>query len=293
MMSLATRGCVEKLKRANENLVALYKRVHAFADGDPYTITYDFDLDRSEIIPVARNIQTPNVIEWGVILGDIVHDVRSALDQMVWALSDSFSGPAPDPIPEKGPGSVWRQVAFPIYETNPMKDVRGNTSRWKKTPPAQLALVDPVLRARFERAQPFGDGQDPRAARLPKLHELWIADKHHAVPVVAFLAGVSDARAPAPGLGKSGRIFKDEHFDIVGQAVGPLKEDAPLGRIAYSGPRVPIVDVELDFVLDIALDEPPASPPRAPVTVADLMDDVIDYASVIIQSFVPELNRLP
>jgi hypothetical protein len=45
----------------------------------------EFRPERREFAFVGRMLQEPDeVLRWGAILGDALHNIRSALDQLVW-----------------------------------------------------------------------------------------------------------------------------------------------------------------------------------------------------------------
>jgi len=100
-------GFEEKLLRADELISLLDEETSAIFGSRDYLrpfiggargIGYGFEV-----------IAQPPWQRWSVIVGEVVHDLRSALDQLAWAASLEWSGPAPEPLTGR-----WRQVSFPV-----------------------------------------------------------------------------------------------------------------------------------------------------------------------------------
>jgi len=186
-------GCEAKLWRAKENFETLQAEIRAeFASGETQLMT-----TRGEFEPVANDenlfwyvISVDEVflpsLRYATIIGDIVHDLRSALDHLVFELA--FLGLEGKSFPEK--------VAFPASRT------RGN---WRGRH-VQKILLRGVLqkhRAMIYRTQPcYGrhDSASPRAIARRKRHpltdldNLWNHDKHRMIQPVAVAAIRTDCR---------------------------------------------------------------------------------------------------
>ncbi len=102
----------------------------------------------------------PPLSEWALILGDAVHNLRSALDVLVWAHVDEGT------LSER----QARDIAFPIWS---------DASKWDDNSARLLATVPAEIAQRIHGCQPF---QRPEADRsgdlLPLLAELDNRDKH-------------------------------------------------------------------------------------------------------------------
>jgi len=102
-----------KLKRADLHLRSLQAAMKEFIDSNPYDTWMDpippqLPYIESFIVRV-RERQRPHREEWGAILGDAVHNLRSALDHLVWELTkQNQGGEPPPPIP-----MAWRRIGFP------------------------------------------------------------------------------------------------------------------------------------------------------------------------------------
>jgi hypothetical protein len=107
---------------------------------------------------------------WGLMIGDCVHNFRSALDHRMFQI-----------VPEATRLEYADKIDFPIFSA-PAK-----YSQWKRMNAKWLAAVDPKAVEIIDRLQP-GDGGNPNATR----HVLWLLrqlsnlDKHRRIHV-AFL----------------------------------------------------------------------------------------------------------
>lgn len=80
------RGPAAKLARAIENLEALEAGCETYLEAKPYVVTCDYETDVG--CYVARlAIRKAPPLRLGAILGDVIHNLRSALDQVTWLLA--------------------------------------------------------------------------------------------------------------------------------------------------------------------------------------------------------------
>jgi hypothetical protein len=147
-----------KLKQASKHLACLDIEVRALV-GDGRPIVGYFDSDTSEY--VFRVDSEPPPIEWGVTLSELVHLLRSSLDNLFWQLL--VKRLRAEPAPRK-------RESFPIHKT---KDgYKGDLEPWVN----KLTTDD---RALIEEAQPF-KAPKPWHQRHPLalLNDLNNIDKH-------------------------------------------------------------------------------------------------------------------
>ncbi|MFZ2051840.1 MAG: hypothetical protein WB698_04000 [Solirubrobacteraceae bacterium] len=175
-MTANMHGVYAKWERAVEQLTTLDKEIDAFcSEPHPYTI-YSHDHRKNgryrfEIMP-AWPSNLP--YRWGAILGEIVHDFRSALDSLVCQLAILNSG------------KTYRSHTFPVCAEEPKKGFAAEMRReWvdsngKTRRGALFGLSDQAV-AIIEACQPYvrDDG-----LLLQRLHALWNFDKHrHLTPI--------------------------------------------------------------------------------------------------------------
>lgn len=149
----------------SEHLDTLKSKLEAWIDGRPYRVEIEHE-SGPEIhvwrFTMADVFEAP--AELGLIFGDYIHNLRCALDQLVWALAVNNNR-------GKEPADA-NLVGFPIADN-----------------PAQF-LDAPVLRnltweqiTVLERFQPYHGGDTHKA--LADLNSLWNDDKHRLVlPVI-------------------------------------------------------------------------------------------------------------
>jgi hypothetical protein len=159
-------GVWAKLARADEHLKALDAEIPVFLDSNPHTYRGHIDREASRYV-VTIHITRPPPIEWSVIVGDFVHNLRSALDHLVWQLV-LLSGNEP----VSGPGGNQ----FPIFTTKP-GDMRLRNNRFNR----QLRGVHRSVRAAIHRIQPYRAGRDANRRPLAVLADLSNEDKHQAI----------------------------------------------------------------------------------------------------------------
>jgi hypothetical protein len=108
--------------------------------------------------------------EWGLILGDCVHNLRSALDHMGWDLV-ILNGERPDSGTE-----------FPIYRDRATYGLKNEAAR-------KLRGVSPEAAQVVEEAQPY-HASNPERSPMWALRELDIVDKHRSILLTASIANI-------------------------------------------------------------------------------------------------------
>ena len=155
-----------KLNRANEHLQLLIGEIESFRNRETHTVTrHDYAERRPDAVVsewVVKVVEPPPE-RWSAVLGDLIHNLRSALDHIVWGLS----GPNP---------TYPKAVSFPVFQTR--AEFNRQTGR-------SLADVSVPARAEIEALQPYNNTDYP-----VDLHPLWLVrelsnvDKHRALNVV-------------------------------------------------------------------------------------------------------------
>lgn len=179
-----------KVTRAWEHLRQLEAEVGAFMASFEQGKTYDVvteiqDEPRKEIRRLR--VLTPIPAErWGVLVGDVVHNARSALEHLIEIATVVHYG---SPLP---------RTEFPVF-TDAVAFAR--TKRNGEPAPGSgvfaIRGVSPQVRTVVERLQPYQRGNDYANSPLWVLHELWNMDKHRLVPVVGISARADHALDPA------------------------------------------------------------------------------------------------
>lgn len=169
-MAGSLRGVRLKFERALKHRGDMQALVAEFAASDFYEIATELDY-RGRIVGRAVNVKRPSE-ELGILIGDFVHSIRSALDQMVHRL-------AKDTTPDM-PRSWSTSSAFPIFRSGP--EFRGEKPGRRGATPKMRGL-SPEARRRLERVQPFHHRSRQILWALWQLEELSNLDKHRDMPL--------------------------------------------------------------------------------------------------------------
>jgi hypothetical protein len=154
-----------KLKRAHKHLAKLDAKVRPWIEDVPHDFRSEIDAEAGEYAAYVVINKTPP-LGWSIIVGDFVHNVRSALDQFAYLL-----------VPGAG-----RHTAFPLYDDREDFDcaVRLAAKRRRRGP---LTGLDPDSRAfaLIELAQPYRGEHGAKYHPLHTLRELSNEDKHRTI----------------------------------------------------------------------------------------------------------------
>jgi hypothetical protein len=159
------RGPLLKLARAKEHFTELREKTDAFLATDPYDWSMETEefTDGTREYRISASVADYPPIELGLISGDVVQNLRAALDQLISAYS------ARD--------KRNRRTAFPIYLTE---------EKYRENAPSKIPGVPAEGRV-IERWQPFQLGDGAAAHPLAKLQELSNTDKHRTLLPVAVV----------------------------------------------------------------------------------------------------------
>ena len=154
----------------------------------------DYRVIRAELNPktgqcvyrIRAKIQPP--LEWGVWIGEVAHNLRSALDGLVYQLALL-----------NGARASTRITQFPVFLHPYTRKIQGRTVNGfhaSKNKPRQgmgarmISLLKPDHQAIIERLQPYKRGKGGRMSPLFQLSELNNADKHRLIQVIGVKVGV-------------------------------------------------------------------------------------------------------
>jgi len=166
---------------------------------------------------------------WGVIIGEIVHDLRSCLDHLVCILVEHDGGV---------PG---RHTGFPICTKK--REFRSHLARGRRWT-GKLVGLRPASIALIAKHQPCHSGQDGHTVPIYLLEVLWNIDKHRTVHLLVAeteLVGPISFKATPPAT------------KIWTVAPGPLKDGAEVCRIP--GGTYADVEVKANTGTDVLLDK--------------------------------------
>jgi hypothetical protein len=148
-------GVRAKVDRASKHGMELYNAVQAFLKSYPFTFTNNPDSSGRRIISIASMKPVPT--EFSLMMGDAVHNLRSALDLLACQV---FCLANPD-------DKDYSHLEFPIKNTPELYRDALNSKKFRLIGPQALSI--------FERLEPYRLGSDHD---LWLLHRLDIQDKH-------------------------------------------------------------------------------------------------------------------
>jgi hypothetical protein len=161
------RGPEAKLERAVEHLESLERDGERFLKSKPYAVTMEFEPQTGRYIARFRARKQPP-LSMSVRVGELVHNLRSALDHVAWVLASANADDA---------GALWepktrRKIMFPVA-----KDAATFESH------SLMSFISQEAKAALDPLQPHHRGHPYQVARHPLsvLHELWNIDKHRVV----------------------------------------------------------------------------------------------------------------
>lgn len=207
-----------KLARADEHLSTLYRETDGWGDRDPFRVVRQSNADGSVHEFSLRFQVQPDTLRWALLLGDALHNLRGALDHVVYALAIRQTGQDPPPGAER--------LMYPICS---------DAKYWNsKRVQDRIACLSKPTRAAIERTQPYNRLKTGKwFAPLWWLAQLNDIDKHRLVHIAALGMAPDDIAINAePG---TFRALWNE---------GPLVDGAPLLRLELTKPD-PQVYVDL------------------------------------------------
>ena len=168
-----------KIARALVHLDELDRKAGPFVKAHPYDIVPELNEDMGRLEFVARALapEEPVPLEFGIIAGDIAHNLRSALNYLTWRLATPPIG--------TGPGDATQ---FPIFFDQPGRTYKKiPVARFRDGENSYLAGVPRPHRTRIQRLQPYHGGRRQHLAFLAGLNN---RDKHSLVNTALMLGHV-------------------------------------------------------------------------------------------------------
>lgn len=261
------KGVQLKIARAEKQLAALNRAISLHIESNPYTLVGDFESETSEDYVVRAQARNPIRPGWAVVVGDITHNLRSALDHLAWQLA------MPNPPSKTG---------FPVFLKQ--KEYNRRTRGRKPAPGSGLSMVRGMpnaARTSIRDLQPY------RRAKLRQrtadsdplwlLHELNRVDKHQVLQIAAFTLSVIAIHLIVDGR-RGGGYFAVHK--------GPLKNGAEIWRRRIPGQPRPKVEMDYKFTPDIAFAEP------GPAFGRPVIDTLLAAGDAVTTDVLPKLEPL-
>lgn len=272
-----------KLDRATRHLKELEANLLAFLQPDCYEIVNE-SRPKGQVVEgkpgrtiLTRRVifkDTPPLLHWGTVVGDVVHNLRSALDHVVYTISY-----------RRNPSEFRddRTTAFPIC--NDLATFHRRRRReWE--PYHEIRGIPDEAKAIIEGLQPYQRGQDDlRSDPLWILREMDDIDKHRTIHITGWSAHsiVLDITDVQPGV----RVHS-----LSVRPVGAIESGAILVEIDFTSAKsdAPTMYLHKEFLFEIAFDK---DTPLPGLPVQGALYDLAFYVEGILNSlhrFVPSTN---
>jgi len=161
-------ACREKHRRGAEHLAQLNSEVSEYLGSEPkpHRTAGEFHPDRREYVVIGEIVKPMPEVWWGVLLGDALHNLRSALDHLVWQLillNTGKDGSTENKFPIESSGQRYWSIA-----KNGRPSVRDRA----------LKGVSDQHRTLIDALQPYRTREEGRASQLANLRDWSNFDKH-------------------------------------------------------------------------------------------------------------------
>jgi hypothetical protein len=133
---------------------------------------------------------------WGPMVGNVAHNLRSALDYIPFALA----------VENGYDGDAWPRPSFPLFESRAAYEQSGGGAA------QSLCHVPEPTHETFEYFQPFHSNDRPEQGSFSVLKELSDKDKHKLIPPVYPMSDLELSPSALEFLGFTG--FKDK-YDVI------------------------------------------------------------------------------
>jgi hypothetical protein len=174
-----------KIKRAEAHLKTIESYVPKYEALNPYGIAYQLNADKT-FHEGRLQARIPPFLDFGILAGEFAYQLRSALDNLIYALSSpNFPGKFGNPIREKAERSAF----FAICRTKNDSAVRGG-----------IAYVADDIREQvfdtIDKHQPYKAGNRAPYHLISALDEINIRDKHRVLNAVTGSITISTDNLP-------------------------------------------------------------------------------------------------
>ena len=218
-------SCWLKLGRAEEHFQTFKSEVIAWNNRNPYLITKKCDTEGRRHSLVVEIKSPPALDRWALIAGDCIHNIRSVLDNLVYAVAVVEAGSNPPP----GAG----KLQFPIAKT--AEQFAKQRSR--------IASLSSSMQARIEGVQPYNRPRHDLPPLLSILNEFDNVNKHRLLNLVFANAAegkLSFSSVNEPIIAPSSVVFYD----------GPIESGTELLHFTREPPKT---DFDYKFLASMVI----------------------------------------
>lgn len=218
-----------KLERAEKHLTEVEGMIAEYVSRHPYEVGKGMENDEGRSVRFLRFTEQPDNM-LAVVIGDVIHNVRSALNHLAVAC-----------VPRE---KRRRRVQFPIFDEDPatIEDLerrKATLDAWKK----QTKGMIPEARAALQTLQPYNSGFDNKTLHgLTIVEELSNTDKHRELVVTG-----SGLRNPVVRKFTNGLALRPE------SVVGDVKDGAQITSEPF--PREVEMEIEGTVLVVVGMGE--------------------------------------
>lgn len=235
-------GCIGKVQRAGLHLEALHAQISPFLESEPKPYRFMSKVDvESACYRLIVIVERQPPMEWSLIAGDFLQNLRAALDHLVWQL-----------VAANGAEPTFGN-AFPIFDEPPPRERRDRQRRvWQR----MLRGVHRDAIDYIESCQPYRGEDGPTSHLLWALRELSNEDKHRTViPALTAIQGRPEAMDLRISVVRDVGSLLQGAKVMAGEPLksGDLVVEAP---VKITGPN-PELKLEGNFPLDVGFGNPP------------------------------------
>jgi hypothetical protein len=163
------------MRRAEEHFDAVKAELIAWKESQPYIVTKQSDSEGKRHGLIVRFNKWPPLDRLAILAGDCVHNLRAALDSLVYAAAIRDSGANPPPN--------FKALQFPITDDSVAFGIEQKR---------RLVPLSAHTQARIERAQPYNRSHADLPPLLRILADFDNIDKHRLLNLV--IANVSQGK---------------------------------------------------------------------------------------------------
>jgi hypothetical protein len=233
----AVRGVILKVNRAHEHFTALKREIDAWNGRKPYRLVAEVHANGGKHFLRVKLLE-PIPVEWSVVVGEAVHDLRSALEQIIYQLTLFHSG-----------RRDLDGCGFPIYSKRSDFEKRSkrHPSGWARDGGRyKIRGTAPSVQLFIEELQPYPQRYTRSVHHsLAGLHELWNQDKHRLVHLWGLR--FNDAKITIKGTGDRANcvpVFFSDRVLSDGAIAVKITCDPPRSNVEVSGPAVANVAIK-------------------------------------------------
>jgi hypothetical protein len=229
-MALNLTSVNAKLRRAEEHAKSIEKEIRDWADGNSYSLSYETNPDYTRYSTVLHIHREPDLERWSLIAADSIHNLRCALDHLVYALAIHESGQDPPPDAD--------DLMFPICDAR--EGFERNIQR------GRLGTISIPMRAVVEMFQPYNRPYPKLPPLLAMLRDFENANKHRLLQLVYAAISNADIGFVGPPIppGTEARFFSNK---------GEIKDGAEITAMVFNRPTPNMKYDRANFLLVFAL----------------------------------------